>query len=230
MYLGKLPQCCKLCCRSERGFLTSYSNRGLLLSFVNPGVALFLGISFLLIAMLNAMGDIIAMSRMTFAASFDRLLPSKLADVNARFSTPHWAILFISVIWGAWIAILWFAGEISTILNTSLVVPIGYALPLVATLLFYFRRRRLFNQTLGGVPEAAIIIFASAVGIAAFGLYIFAETVPISSGIFLGSNLALAFEVVVDLIAGILIYAISTYSAKRSGIDLSRIYAEIPPE
>lgn len=203
----------------------------LLLSLINPATAVIIGVALFLCAMLNAMGDILAMSRIFFAASFDRLLPAKFADVSERVHTPVIAILVIGVIWALWVSVLWFAGFASTFLNASLAEVLGYGLPFVATALFYFVKRDLFKATVGAVAKPGPIIFASVVAIICFGFYGVAELFPIASGVFLGSSIiyAVGFLVVLALI-GAAIYGVALARAKGSGIDLRAVYAEIPPE
>jgi amino acid transporter len=202
-----------------------------LMSLAYPSIVIPLGIAFFMIIMLNIMGDILAMSRILFAASFDRLLPTKLADVNERFHTPHWSIIAITVVWSIWVGVLWYAGYVAGFLNTGLTVPIGYGLPFVATLLFYFVKKDLYMRTVGTVSRLGVVVIASIIALGSFGFYIFAELVPVAGGTFLGASLPVALEFTLALILfSLLIYGIARYRAKRAGIDLRSIYAEIPPE
>jgi hypothetical protein len=69
------------------------------------------------------------------------------------------------------------------------------------------------------------------IGAAAFVFYGFAETFPISSGMFLGTNLQLAYEVVLTmLIIGLVIYFTAKLRLSREGIPLASVFQEIPPE
>ena len=68
-------------------------------------------------------------------------------------------------------------------LNTSLVAPIGYLLPLVATLLFPFLKPDLFKRTVGTMGSGSAIAFALFVGVAAFAFDIIAESFPIAGSL-----------------------------------------------
>jgi basic amino acid/polyamine antiporter, APA family len=203
----------------------------LMLSLVNPAVAILIGVSFIVVAQLNVMGDILAMSRLFFAASFDRMLPTKFADVSERVHTPVFALLIIGFLWALWVSTLWFAGFASTFLNAGLAEIFGYGLPFVATALFYFVKPDLFKATVGAIAKPAAIIGASIVAIVCFGFYGVAELFPIASGVFLGANIiyAVSFLIVLGLI-GAAIYGLAVMRAKSSGIDLHAVYSEIPPE
>jgi basic amino acid/polyamine antiporter, APA family len=203
----------------------------LLVSLQAPAVAAFIGIGLLVGFVVVSISYLMTISRMIFAASFDRLLPSKFAGVNARFHSPVYAVSLLAALWVAITAIIWYGGFISTLLNTSLIAPIGYSLPLVATLAFYWRKRELFNKTVSAVGTPSALIISSLVGIAAFVFYIFAETFPIISGTFLGASLSLAYELVgAFLVIGVLIYVIARTRLRRSGVDFRQIYSDIPPE
>lgn len=203
----------------------------LLLSLYNPLVAVLIGVSFIVVAQLNVMGDILAMSRLFFAASFDRVLPTKFADVSERVHTPVFALLIIGVLWALWVSALWFAGFASTFLNAGLVEIFGYGLPFVATALFYFIKPDLFKATVGAIAKPGPIIFASIVAIVCFGFYGVAELFPIASGVFLGASIVYAVGFLAILVViGLGLYGQAVYRARRSGVDLRAVYAEIPPE
>lgn len=151
--------------------------------------------------------------------------------MDERFHSPYLSVLLLSAVWLVFTAILFFNGFIASLLNTSIIAPIGYLLPLVAALLFYFRNKELFTRTVGKVSKPLPLIVAALVGIGSFVFYIIAQTFPIISGTFLGASLSLAYEVVaVILLVGVLIYLYGRYAIRRSGITFKDIYGEIPPE
>jgi amino acid transporter len=208
-----------------------YLSTNMLVSLAYPTLGPVVSFGLLLGWVLVCVAYLHTLSRMLFAASFDRLLPQKFAEVSPRFHAPQWGIIIPAVVVGIYLVFNWFASYASALLNTSFISPIGYMLPLVATLLFYSRKRDLFDRTVRTVARPATVIIASLVGVAFFLTYIVAEAVPISSGIFIGSSLYIAFGVVaIAVIVGILIYAVARVRMRRLGIDPSIVYAEIPPE
>jgi len=215
------------------GSLPTLLTTSLLVSLIHPAVAAFIGVGLFVGFVIVSISYLVTISRLLFAASFDRLLPTRIADVNDRFHSPIFAVSLLSALWVIVTAILWYGGFISTLLNTSLIAPIGYTLPMIATLVFYWRKKDLFRKTVSSVAaKPATLILSSVVGIAAFLFYIFAETFPIISGTFLGASLSLAYElVVVFFIIGALIYGGARLRLRAAfGGELSRIYGEIPPE
>jgi amino acid transporter len=208
-----------------------YISTNMLLSLANPTLGPLVSFGLLLGWVLVCVAYLHTLSRMLFAASFDRLLPQKFGDVSPRFHAPQWGIVIPAVVTGIYLIFNWYTTYASTLLNTSFVSPIGYMLPLVATLLFYFRKRELFDRTVRDVAKPVTLIVASLVGVLFFLSYIVAEAVPINSGVFIGSNLYIAYGVVaVAIIIGVLIYLTARVRMRRLGVDPSTVYREIPPE
>jgi APA family basic amino acid/polyamine antiporter len=212
-------------------YLPSLPTITLLVSLINPYLAFVIGVGMLIALLVTVAGLTLNLSRMIFAASFDRILPKKLAEVNERFQSPQWAVLLVGVCYAILITLFWLTSWASLFLNTALVIPLGSALPFVAALAFYFKKPKLFEQTLGGRSNAVKLILLSAVGLAMFATYTFAEIVPINSGMYLGASLSIAFEIACAfVIIGIVLYAASRYRLRGMGIELNKIYDEIPPE
>lgn len=203
----------------------------LLISLENPAAAAIIGFGLFLGFIVVSISYLVTISRMIFAASFDRMVPAKLSDVSDKFHSPYLSVLLLSAVWVVFTAILFFNGFIASLLNTSIVAPVGYILPLIAVLAFYFTKKELFAKTVGQVSKPLPLIIAAAVGVGSFIFYIIAQTFPIISGTFLGASLSLAYEVVVAIfVIGVLIYAYARISTKRTGLSLASIYAELPPE
>jgi amino acid transporter len=198
---------------------------------VNPWVATILGVGIAVTWAIQIMGFIVTYSRTVFAASFDRLLPSAFAKVSDRFHAPYWAVILVAVFSGGYVFFFFYYGIIASSLNTSYIMPIGFALPMIATLLFPFIKRDLYIRAYGSMAGAWKLILASAVGTGAFIFYIFAISTPIISGVYIGASLPLAVEIAVGgAVIGGLLYAWARWHTQRMGLNLMNIYAEIPPE
>jgi hypothetical protein len=58
-----------------------------------------------------------------------------------------------------------------------------------------------------------------------------AETFPIISSVFIGASLAIAYAAVASMILiGALIYATAKMRMGSLGVDITKVYDEIPPE
>jgi APA family basic amino acid/polyamine antiporter len=210
--------------------LPSLPTANLLVSFINAPVGMFVSFGMIIAGVIGVASNFLTVARSIFAASFDRLLPAKFASVNERLHTPHWAVLTMVVATGAYLIVYWNYGFAAAFLNTSLISPIGYMLPFIAALLFPVLKKDLFDRTLGRKNRLAVIA-ASLIGIVSFGLYTLAETVPILSGVFLGSNLLLAYSNTAGIvILGLIIYSIAVIRVRGKGLNLKSIFSEIPPE
>ncbi len=202
-----------------------------LLSLANPVAGAIVGIGLFIGWTINSTGLLIYSSRMLFAASMDRVLPSRFGDVSDRFHSPHVATVVIGILSAIYLTLYWNFGAIAGILNSSIFVPIGLALPLFAAFLFPILKPDLYKRLFGSMKGAATLSIAGLVGAAGFGIYVISETTPLVSGAFLGANIYLAYEAVLALsliAAGI--YLLGRRRMKNAGVDPSRIFSEIPPE
>ncbi len=203
-----------------------------LASLSSTPAAIFVGLSLFIGWIVVCVAYIVTISRMIFASSFDRLLPSKFSEVSDRFHSPQWAVALVGVLCLFFISIYWNSNSFfTTWLNFGLVAPLGYLLPLFATLLFPFVKPQLFRATAANVTSRSALVVASLIGVASFAFYLAALSVPILSGVFLGAGLTLAYSLVAGLvILGLVVYAVAHARARSSGLDLKKVYSEIPPE
>jgi amino acid transporter len=220
---------------NNAGSLPTLPTTTMLLSLTSPATAFFIGLGLTLGWVVVCVAYVVTISRMFFAAAFDRLLPTKFADVSEKFHSPQWAIVLVSVIWFLFITFEWYAGFAVAWLTVGIIPPIGYMLPFVAALLFPFVKKDLFKRTVGAMGQAPIIVVGSLVGIGAFLFYIIALIFPLTGAlgtVFLGpAGLVNAVEGVVILaVIGLLIYGSAKVRLGRMGLNLSAAYQEIPPE
>jgi amino acid transporter len=162
-------------------------------------------------------------SRMIFALSFDRMLPTGLSNVNDRFHSPHWAIITVMAIAylsavgtvvAPWIAVLnLFAGilwKYFTVGWAAMIMP--YSRPDIY--------ERGFTAKLIGIPLTTII-GAISTCLNAFLFYLVLTSLSgqwssllLQSGIFAG---------------GLLYYTAAFAYNKSKGIDMAALWQEIPP-
>jgi amino acid transporter len=202
-----------------------------LVALTNPGAAIFIGVGLWIGWLWVTTSFTVFCSRVLFAASFDRLLPDKFGKVNERFHSPYLAVLCVAVLSFLYDTLYWYGGYASTWLNTSLVAPISYLLPVIALLVFPFAKPELFKKTVGLLYKPVGLTVACIVAIICFAIYIVAELVPIMSGVFLGASLIYAaVSVLAMFLIGVLIYVTSAFRLQKLGLSMKMIYADIPPE
>ena len=79
-------------------------------------------------------------SRYFFAWSFDRVIPSKFADVNSRFASPHWSILLL-IFFSGLITGLVELTSYSTLFSRHLLWLVAYIVPCAATAAFPYLKK-----------------------------------------------------------------------------------------
>ena len=197
----------------------------------NPIFAVLVAISFLFWNLPAMFPNTFMPIRTIFAWSFDRILPSKLSEVNERTHTPVPAIITASVIVLAILAWSVLSTSFFTLLSMGVLAGAVTILSVsVAALAFPFRRPELFrnspaNISIAGIPVLSIVAVLSMAVI--IGLAYIVLTYP-QLGIsapWQGLLFMLALIVI-----GLVIYGIARVVGANQGIQLDLIYQELPPE
>jgi basic amino acid/polyamine antiporter, APA family len=171
-------------------------------------------------------------SRIIFALSFDRLLPTKLADVHERTHAPVYAVALTTFGVGLF-ALLGNATSILSIFRNLLLIALAiFAVGSLCCAFVPFRRKALFDAApklfegrVLGVPLVSLIGLAAAASFVALDVDL--ATKPAYSGGFSTSSILTIIAIVT---AGLVAYAISRVVLSRRGIDVRLAMAELPPE
>lgn len=175
-------------------------------------------------------------TRVIFAAAFDRLLPEKVAEVDPRTRTPIYALLLMvvpSLVVAALFA--WNVFDFQTLtLDATLVIAITYLGSTIAAVVLPYRRPKLFNASpiakykVAGIP----LITVAGVIFGAFLVFLIYEWLIDPNGLYgigLANTSSVVFMLVMYLLA-LLIYVGFKNYRKREGIDIDKVYQEIPVE
>ncbi|HHY80076.1 MAG TPA: APC family permease [Thermoanaerobacter sp.] len=171
-------------------------------------------------------------TRNLFAWAFDNLAPSWVADVHSTFHTPVNA----TIIMGIFIEILNFlniyGGLSNYLINIIAVMALAFVVVGLAAVIFPYKRKDLYDNSpevvrskIGGIPVMTIaglitMLSWSFVLIAAFSTSQFGLSV---------TPIAMIEAFSVPILASIW-YFVATSIRKRQGIDISKVFSEIPPE
>jgi amino acid transporter len=175
-------------------------------------------------------------TRVIFAAAFDRLLPEKVAEVEPRTRTPILALLLM-VIPSLIIAAL-FAWNVanfqSLTLCSTLVIAVTYLGTTIAAILLPFVKKDLYNASpiakykIGPIPLISLagVIFG---GFLVFLLYEWLIDPNKLYGIGL-TNVSSVIYMLAMYVLALIIFLGFKYYRKREGINIDKIYDEIPVE
>ena len=172
------------------------------------------------------------MSRILFALSFDRVLPTAVANVRPKTHAPLTASV-ITIVAGILTAVLTIETTILTVTrNSYLALVFIFALSSLAATLMPWIRPDLYGQAprmLGpdrkGIPAITLIGAVSTV-VWSLLLYLAATKTQVSGGYDAGSIITLA----VMCLAGGLCYLISRGWLKTKGVSLDLAMHKLPPE
>ena len=173
----------------------------------------------------------VLISRSMFAWSFDRIMPERLSQVDARTHSPVIAIAIVTLLAIASTAIYAFTTWFST-----LSVLLGLTLTLLVTafgavVLPYRQRAMVENSPYGGrfagIPVLSIVGVLAMLG---FGGAIAVLLWDPGSGSSLSANPGKLWLALGVYVVGFGIYFVSRAVRRGQGIDLSLTYRELPPE
>jgi amino acid transporter len=175
-------------------------------------------------------------TRVIFAAAFDRLLPEAVASIEPRTRTPIWAMVLM-VVPGLIVSALFvwdIFGFKSLTLASTLVIAVTYLGSTIAAILLPYIKKDLYEASpiakykVAGIPLISIagVIFALFL---IFLLYEWLIDPGNLYGISYRNTSSLIFMGVMYLLA-IIIYVAAKFYRKRQGVDLDKVYKEIPVE
>lgn len=170
-------------------------------------------------------------TRMLFAWSFDRIVPTRLAKVDARFNSPYMAIIVMT---GASMIgmVLW---AYTNVFSYFLYITFGWmvmqGIAAVAGIIFPWRRKDLFETSpeivrkkIAGVPMISLLGFLTLLA----SIYIAYDSVaPAYSGAVQPNYLLFTIGL---FITGFIIYAIASAYRRNRGLPLELSFKELPPE
>ncbi len=172
---------------------------------------------------------IIGLSRYLFAWSFDRILPSWVADVNEKIHVPLKSTLLISALGFVGVLLYAYVPAIS-IVDVTVIFEISYAVFAISVAMMPYLRKNVYENSVPIKHKIAGVPVITWVGVATFAFLIYALYITWGNPVILPINLPTLSSLAIIYGAGVGIYAIAKWLNKRNGIDLGMIFQEIPPE
>ena len=220
----------------------------LLVAISNPQLAGLMALSTiaaLLIGFSMMVCIIVSMSRIAFAWSMDRLIPTKFSEINPKTKSPLYLIAAFAVLW--YIAFVGSVYGVTFITGSYIYMMLSvlyWVLPGFNAILLPHRRPDLYElipqsmrKKVGGLHLISVIgIIWLIFIIPAFGLFMAWPIIAGASGLSSISG-AVTYAIsqgvgtlVAVMLVGVAIYWLSRwYNAKR-GIDMSLLFKSVPPE
>jgi amino acid transporter len=173
-------------------------------------------------------------SRYFFAWSFDRLIPTKFADVNKRLHTPHVAIGAMTVLSVIILGLYTFTSWSSAFTLGTFLWGVAYVIPALATIVFPFTKKDLFEQApefmqkkIARIPLVSILGALCAISFAYMGYTLY--TNPLVAMV-AGSPTVSGVEISIGILIGcFIVYYISYAYHKAHGLDMGMAFKELPP-
>jgi amino acid transporter len=161
-------------------------------------------------------------SRLVFSWSFDRHFPEKLAEVNDRWHSPHWAIALTTFGGLAGVALCTTSGAWVAAVDTTMLYIFAVTFGCLAAAVTPYIRREIYERSIMiEFLKIPVMTWAGIIGFAGNFLLLFVA----AQGIPIRDMAALTLWMTAGLIIFLSYYAYNM----RKGVDVKTIYAEIPP-
>jgi amino acid transporter len=173
-------------------------------------------------------------SRIMFAWSFDRIVPEWVAQVDEKTGAPRNAVIVIAVLAELGVLASAFYSQLFVQLNFVFYAAITMVIPIIAAIVYPYRKKQLWEQgaghvrtMIGGIPSMTLV---------GIGTLLFILLLVVSP--FLWPAVGFPPDQVVNsvlifagiLVAGVVIFAAARYVRKdREGIDIMATFQEVPP-
>jgi APA family basic amino acid/polyamine antiporter len=196
-----------------------------------PVIATFIWSAFLLGGFLTIPASLLVVTRNVFAWSFDRVLPTSLSSVDSKYHAPQRSIIVVVAVVAICSAIFIFGPASFTLFafSGSAGQMLTFMFVAVAGIMFARRRPDLhdsspYHRRIAGV---SVFTWLGFISLAMFGCYFYL----LMTNAALGANKPVGiWAIVIIMVTGGLVYAVSYAVNKRRGLDLLLGQRELPPE
>lgn len=198
----------------------------------NPVLILIIGLNFMATVLIAMLGNMIACQRALFAWAFDRLLPTKISEIDSRRGAPYVAALvtFVITVISLFLYLYTPLFQYFVYLTVSWMI-VHFFVGLTGVTLPY-KRKDIFEvapgwtrKKIAGVPLVVLFGIASMIFAIILGI---TSIMPAYTGAPI--NPLYIWMIPVVFIIAIAIYGMSFALNRARGIDLGTIFKEVPPE
>ena len=197
----------------------------------NPLLGILPGIGLMAAAFGGCVVLVSMSTRMIFAYSFDRILPTRMADVDDRFHVPRNAVGLVFVIAIFFVYLAYFTPVLSYYAYSSIGLWIPQIIIGVAAMVFPYRRKDILEKApsfvqkkIGGIPILAVFGAITTI-VSTFNAIV--PVMPLYTGAPI--NPIYISAILVTILPGPIIYAIAYLYNRRMGIDMTMGFRELPP-
>ena len=208
-----------------------WSNFLIVFATNNPWIAALVGFAIVASAFGALMTVVVFATRLVFAWSFDRIIPTAFSAVEQKFHAPRNALGLVLVVSIIYCYLAFFTSVLSYLSYGVLGQWLTTGIIGVAAIIFPYRRKDIFEKApklvqakVGNVPVMAIFGVITALT----GAFVSVATVvPQFTGAPVNPYFLLA--IFLTMIVALIIYAIAYWYNQRIGIDMRVGFREVPP-
>lgn len=172
--------------------------------------------------------NMLYVTRVVFAWSFDRLVPAKLGEVHRKYHTPANTVILATILTEFFLALIVLTPYLQTLVGI-VTMTLTFVFVGLAAMAFPYVRKDLFARTpvnyrIAGIPVMSILGLVTAGGMAFICYRLLSDPVVAAN-----TTPSLIF-VFGQIVLGLIIFYVARAVRRRQDIDIDLAYREIPSE
>jgi amino acid transporter len=195
----------------------------------NPLVLLLVGIGLVIWSYFWIPSAMLIATRALFAWSFDRLVPTKLSEVNPRTNSPVWAVVTVAIVGEAFLIAYW-QGWFDFLAPFLAYTVVFFVTSIAAIVAGYRPSTRRFLADAGWDKRIAGVPLISLCGIVGAAYWALALYYALHEDLLFLNTTKQIVLTTLQFVMPLVIFAGVYLWRKSQGIDLELAYRELPPE
>jgi APA family basic amino acid/polyamine antiporter len=170
-------------------------------------------------------------TRVIFAAAFDRVLPSRAAEVSEKRQVPFYSLILMLLPAAGLSAVYAYSGSFRNyFLDATLVIAVTYLFSAIAVVILPWRKPELWAASPASRFKFLGVPIVLAAGWVTIGLLLFCLYEWFSNSLYFVNNKSSLVFMGAMYVLAIIVYVTARIVRRRQGIDLGLINKEIPVE
>ncbi len=170
-------------------------------------------------------------TRVIFAAAFDRLLPEWISRVSARTRSPINALIVMAVP-SLIISTIYAYSEsfVEWTLATTLVISVTYVFTAIAAIVLPYKHREMYEASPVAKYKILGIPLVTICGVIFLGFMAWVFKAWLTEEVYGLANVKSFIYMGILYLISLTVYVVAKFYRKKQGIDLDKVYGEIPVE
>lgn len=195
----------------------------------NIALAAIAGIGFIALGIQYPPMNLMVCTRMIFSWSFDRIFPSKFANVSSRTHSPVWGVIFMAAVSEMFLVIFTYTSWLTGIAGIAGSITV-YLFVSIAAVIFPYRKKEMYQASPISKYKVGSIPLITILGIGGVALDLFLLISYVTVGGYLANSSTSLSLIIGIILLGFVLFSIAWGYRKSKGMNILSSFKELPPE